>query len=133
MIGADTNILVRVYLEDNPSEAALAKKWLRKAVSKKQLFLSSYAILEMVWVLKTKRRSREEIVEAVSDLIDSPGIVVGRREVLAAALEKYSKGKADFGDYLILAEGEEYRANGLATFDQQLIDDDKRCASPASL
>jgi predicted nucleic-acid-binding protein len=130
MIGVDTNVLVRVYLEDSPKEAKAAREFLRKAVSKKQLFLSSYAILEMVWVLKTKKRSRQEIVEAVLDLVDSPGVVVGHRDIVVAALEKYAKGKADFGDYLILAEGEAYHATRLATFDQQLLDDDKRCISP---
>jgi predicted nucleic-acid-binding protein len=50
--------------------------------------------------------------------LKSPGIVVGQREVIVSALEKYSKGKADFGDYLILAEGELYSAPTVTTFDQ---------------
>lgn len=118
MIGADTNILVRAVLEDHPKESLLAQQFLKKAVSDKKLFISSYALLEMVWVLKVKGITRKEIYESALDLIDSPGIVIGQREVVVAALEKYVKGRADFGDYLILAEGEFHRAYKLVSFDK---------------
>ncbi|CAN5377521.1 hypothetical protein BH10PSE19_BH10PSE19_08670 [soil metagenome] len=119
MIGADTNILIRAILDDHPHEANLAKQLLKKLAHEKKLFISSYAILEMVWVLKVKKHSRNEIYESLLDLLDSPGIIVGQREVIVSALEKYIKGKADFGDYLILAEGEAYNAPQLASFDKK--------------
>lgn len=131
MIGADTNLLVRVILADNEHEAAIARKFLKKATDNKQLFISSYAILEMVWVLKVKNRSRAQICDAVLTLLDSPGIVIGQKTTVMNALEKYSKGTADFGDYLILAEGETHHTPTLATFDKTLCKDDSRCLSPA--
>jgi predicted nucleic-acid-binding protein len=118
MIGADTNVLVRAVLEDHPKESPLAQQFLKQAAKDKKLFVSSYAILEMVWVLKVKQRGRQEIYEAVLDLLDSPGVMVGQREVVMSALEKYIKGKADFGDYLILAEGECYQTPKLMSFDK---------------
>lgn len=119
MIGSDTNILVRAVLDDHPNESELAKQFLKKTSDEKKLFISSYAILEMVWVLKVKKRTRHEIYESVLDLLDSPGIVIGQREVIESALEMYIKGKADFGDYLILVEGELlYDAPKIASFDK---------------
>lgn len=130
MIGVDTNILVRAILEDDPLEAKIAKKFLLKTTKSKQLFVSSYAILEMVWVLKVKKKTREQISDAILTLLDSPGVFVGQKTVVVNALEKYAKGKADFGDYLILAEGETLNAPRLASFDKQLIKEDPRCNFP---
>src|SRR5260363_398003 len=118
MIGVDTNVLVRAVFEDHPKESPLAQQFLKQTAKDKKLFVSSYAVLEMVWVLKVKQRSRQEIYEAVLDLLDSPGIMVGQREVVMSALEKYIKGKADFGDYLILSEGEHYQVPRLVSFDK---------------
>jgi predicted nucleic-acid-binding protein len=120
MISADTNILVRAVLDDDPNESLFAKRFLKKSANEKKLFLSSYALLEMVWVLKVKKRTRKEIYESLLDLLDSPGIVIGQREVVVAAVEKYMKGKADFGDYLILAEGEACQVHKLSSFDKIL-------------
>ncbi len=130
MIGSDTNILVRAVLDDHPEESSLAKKFLKKISNEKKLFISSYAILELVWVLKVKKQTRKNIYESVLDLIDSPGIVVGQREVIASALEMYIKGKADFGDYLILAEGELYDAPKLASFDKAFCKGSDRAQNP---
>ena len=130
MIGSDTNILIRAVLDDHPEESALAKQFLKKTSDENKLFISSYAILEMVWVLKVKKKARSVIYESVLDLLDSPGIVVGQREVVISALEMYIKGKADFGDYLILAEGSSYAAAQLASFDKAFCKDNSHAKNP---
>lgn len=130
MIGTDTNVLIRAVLDDHPDESRLARQFLKKASGEKKLFISSYAILEMVWVLKVKKHARSTIYESVMDLLDSPGIVVGQRDAIVSALEMYIKGKADFGDYLILAEGELYNAAKLATFDITFCKDNARAKNP---
>jgi len=120
MIGTDTNILVRAYLEDDIEQAEEAKEFLLKTTKDKSLFISSYAIFEFAWVLKTKNYSRKEIYEAVIMLMDSIGVIIGQKDVVLTALEKYIKGKADFGDYMILAEGEKNKAYKLKTFDKAI-------------
>ena len=118
MIGTDTNILVRAYLEDDKEQAEEAKEFLIKTTKENSLFISSYTILEFAWVLKTKNYKRKEIYEAVIMLMDSIGIIIGQKDVVLTALEKYIKGKADFGDYMILAEGEKNKSYKLKTFDK---------------
>lgn len=130
MLGSDTNVLVRAVLDDHLEESKLAKRFLKKAAEGKKLFISSYAILEMIWVLKVKKRSRKEISEALLCLLDSPGVLIGQRDVIISALEKYMKGKADFGDYLILAEGELYGASKLASFDKAFCKDSSQAQHP---
>lgn len=131
MISVDTNILVRAYLEDDLSQARLAQNLLKQTVKVENLFISSYTILEFVWVLKIKKFSRLQIHHAVVTLIDSFGVIVGQRQVVQAAIEKYAKGKADFGDYMILSEGETYGCNLLKTFDEILVGEKSSCTKPS--
>jgi len=131
MIGVDTNVLIRVVLDDHPKEASIARVLHSQLVKKKKLFISSYALLEMIWVLKVKGRSREEIYEAALDLLDSPGVIVGNREIVVSALERYIKGKADFGDYLIHSEGEYHDTPKLASFDKFFCKKVAACQHPS--
>jgi len=130
MIGCDTNVLIYAVLDDHPDESKLAKQFLKKISDEKKLFISSYAILEMVWVLKVKKRTRREIYESVLDLLDSAGIVIGQREVIVDALEMYIKGKADFEDYLILAEGASHNAPWIASFDKDFCKNNRHVQNP---
>ena len=59
VINVDTNILVRVFLQDNVEQAKLAQDILIKAAQAEKLFISSYSILEFAWVLKAKKFTRE--------------------------------------------------------------------------
>lgn len=122
MIGIDTNILVRAFMEDDLDQAQKAQKLMGCTAQESRLFISSYALLDFVWELrKTKKFSRLEIYEAIITLTDSPGITIGQREVVLSACEKYLKGKADFADYMILSEGEQHGAKELKTFDRAVL------------
>ena len=129
MIGTDTNILVRAFLEDDKNQYKEAKQFLENAAKSGKLFISSYAILEFVWVLKVKKISREVIYDAVITLCDSSGVIIGNKEIVIKALEKYRKGRADFGDYMILAEGEANRTHKIKTFDKILQNEIKDLVS----
>lgn len=130
MIGIDTNILIRVFLEDDADQAEAAKKLMEATSKHNQLFISSYALLEFVWVLKVKKFTRKEIYEAIITLADSPGVTIGQREVVLLAAERFCKGKADFGDYMIFSEGEKYGAKNLKTFDSALIEESHQVTLP---
>lgn len=121
MIGIDTNILVRAFLGDEPFQSKLAQNCMLQASEKGGLFISSYAILEFAWVLKVKKFARPDIYHAIITLIDSPGVTIGQREVVIHALEKFHKGKADLGDYMIWAESQTSGASTIKTFDQNFL------------
>jgi len=123
LIGIDTNVLVRTFLEDDVAQAKAAKDIMESSAKDGKLFISSYAILEFVWVLKVKKIPRKEIYEAIIMLTDSPGVTIGQRDVVLAAAEKFITGKADFGDYMILSEGEKHGSKVLKTFDQALLNE----------
>jgi predicted nucleic-acid-binding protein len=119
MIGLDTNILVRLYLADDVKQYEKAKVLLSS--TDKSFFISSYVLLELVWVLKTRKYTRAEIYDAVSVLIDSNNISIGRKEIVIRSLDRYLNGKADFGDYMILEEGKTYNSIKFETFDKMIL------------
>ena len=120
MKNIDTNILVRLYLADDQTQYEKAKSIF---VSNKTFFISSYTLLEFVWVLRTKKYSRLEIYNAVSELIELNNIVVSKKDLILKALTKYKKGKADFSDYMILEDGFDSGAKELKTFDKKLLNE----------
>jgi len=120
MIGVDTNVLVRAYLEDDKEQAKEAQEFLKNATKEKSLFISSYAILEFVWVLKVKGYDRKEIYQAVTSLTDSYGVIISHQDIVLEAITKYLNGKADFGDYMIVVDGERNKTHKLKTFDMVL-------------
>lgn len=123
MINIDTNILVRAFLADDKHQTSIAQNILLEATENNELFISSYALLEFVWVLKTKKFSRQEVYDAIITLVDSAGVTIGQREVVLDAAERYIRGKADFGDYMIISDGERQGVHRIKTFDQQLLDE----------
>ena len=132
MISVDTNVLVRAVLDDHPTDSALAQNIIQEVSDERSLFISSYALIEMIWVLKVKKINRATICEVLFDLLDSPGIVIGQRETIIKALEMYKQGQADFADYLILAESTKHDAPTLVSFDKTLCREQKRVCLPSS-
>lgn len=123
LIGVDTNVLVRIFLEDHHQQQTIAQDFLSKMASKNRLFISSYVILELVWVLDINNKNKDQIIESIETILDTQGVTISQRSIVLVALEKYRTGKADFGDYMIAAAGEEDHVHLLATFDKGLIKD----------
>ena len=123
LIGIDANILARIFLEDHSQQQAIAQDFLSEMAKKNRLFISSYVILELAWVLDINDKSKHQIIESIEAILDIQGVTIDRRSVILVALEKYRTGKADFGDYMIVASGEENHVHLLATFDKSLAKD----------
>ena len=118
MIAVDTNVLVRILVNDDPGQVALARKLLDDCGSAKPLFVSNIVIIELVWVLLSSYRySRRTLSEALGVLLASPEVTLERSSAVRKAVAAFRDSKADFADCLIaqaaLSAGCEYTA----TFD----------------
>lgn len=115
MIAADTNVLVRYLVADDPAQAALAAKALE---AQERIFLSTIVLCELVWVLRRAYDYRRaEIVDVLRRLIDSDAIVMDR-PAAERGLSSFSKG-AYFADGAILAEADRAQAERIVTFDRR--------------
>jgi predicted nucleic-acid-binding protein len=118
VIGIDTNVLVRYFIEDDPAQSRLADSFFQSLSSAEPGWVSQATILEFVWVMKLVRRlDRKTIATMLGKLSMLDSIVVERVDVVDRALQRYRNGKAEFADCLIAAAGRAAGCNKTVTFD----------------
>ena len=116
-ITADTNVLLRDALRDDPRLARLAAKALQGA----ELVAVPVPVLcEFVWVLRRGyKKPAADIVEAIRRLMRSANVVMNRPAV-EAGLEVMEAG-GDFADGVIAYEGNWLGAEDFVSFDAEAV------------
>jgi predicted nucleic-acid-binding protein len=116
-ITADTNVLVRAAVLDDPSQSPLAVAVLLEA---EVVAVTIPSLCEFVWVLaRGYKQSAGEIASAVRKLIDSETVVVDRPAV-EAALAVLARG-GDFADGAIAFEGRRAGGEVFTSFDKDAV------------
>jgi predicted nucleic-acid-binding protein len=114
-ITADTNVLVRAAVQDEPEQARLAAELLRDA---EIVAITLPALCEFVWVLaRGYRRETGDIVEAIRLLLDTATVRVDRPAVDAGLAVLEAGG--DFADGVIAFEGRRLSGSVFASFDRR--------------
>ena len=121
MIGLDTNVLVRLFVDDDPIQVRQAREFVASRCDPDNpAFVDRVALCEMVWVLSAAFGfGRAEIAGVIRNLLGSLDTVLEDVDQVQAALQAFQTGRADFADALI---GEVNRARGCeatATFDRK--------------
>ena len=99
MIALDTNMLVRLVVNDHPQQADIAEQLLKTH----NALISRTVLLETEWVLRfSYKLPRERIHAFFLLLLQTANAVVEDESSVVMALEWYSKG-ADFADALHLS------------------------------
>ncbi len=116
-ITADTNVLLRNVLQDDPVQSRLAKKALESA---DLVVISTPVFCEFVWVLRNLySKPAAEVAGAIRFLIDSENVSTDRATV-EAGLELLDQG-GDFADGAIAYEGAWLGAEEFVSFDKQAV------------
>ena len=114
MIALDTNVVVRLLVNDDPGQTRSARKLLESRTA----LLVPTVLLETEWVLRGAYDiGRPAIAASLRKLVGLPSIALGNAEAVAHALEWFEAG-LDFADALHLALAGD--AEGFATFDARL-------------
>ncbi len=119
MIGLDTNVLARYYIEDRADTEAAKQHQaaLRLIESGNPLMVCTTVLLELEWVMRGYYGfEREEINGVFEHLLSLPHVHFQEREAFAKVLDNYSAG-LDFADALHHLS---YRdCQNVATFDDR--------------
>lgn len=119
MIGLDTNVLARYYVDDKAdAEAQRQRLAARRLIESGQpLMVSKSVVLELEWVMRGYYVfSQAEVASVLRHLLAQPHITVEDRDVVEQALANSEAG-IDFADALHHAS---YKAcNSVATFDDR--------------
>jgi predicted nucleic-acid-binding protein len=122
LVAADTNVVVRVLVTDDPAQQRAVVARLRRVEAAGGRALLSHVVLaEVGWVLEAAYGyTRAEVIRAVGTLVTTPPFVAEDPDVVADALSIAASTTADWSDCLVLASS---RAQGatLLTFDRKLL------------
>lgn len=122
MIALDTNLLVRLIVQDDEAQArAVERLLIRARRDQVSLFVADVVMCELVWVL-TRRLGlgRADIAGALDRLLRTELVVVADAAITSRALEAYRVGRGDFADYLIREQAMAHDASEVVTFDRTL-------------
>ena len=112
---ADTNVLVRLFVDDDVQQSELATQVLEDA---ELIAISVQSLCELAWVLNTHYDvSRADIAAAIRRLIEIDKVLVDR-EIVAAGLLILEAG-GDFADGVIASEGRMLGGETFVTFDKK--------------
>jgi len=116
----DTNVLVRLLVEDDPQQSAAALRCWTQALNSGGVFLPKLVLVEAIWVVgRAYHFDSQSIANAVNALLKTHGLVVEDKADVTAALNAYTTGTADFSDYLILESARSATALPVHTFDKR--------------
>ncbi|GAB5508390.1 MAG: type II toxin-antitoxin system VapC family toxin [Rhizobiaceae bacterium] len=116
-ITADTNLLVRIIVKDDPVQAGIAYELVSTA---QRVMVPLPCLCEVVWVLGTVYGfDHSDLIEAVRTITD-PDNSVYNEEAVEAGLHLLSVG-GDFADGVIAAAGAGMGAETFVSFDRKAV------------
>jgi predicted nucleic-acid-binding protein len=116
-VTADTNVLIRAAVQDDPNQARRASKVLQEA---EVVAVPLPVLCEFVWVLRRGyKKSAAEISGAIRRLLTSAKIVMNRPAVEAGL--SVLEGGGDFADGIIAYEGNWMGAEEFLSFDSEVV------------
>lgn len=119
MIGVDTNVLIRLLIEESPEQTALAVEFFKQRSIGDPAYVSLIVIAEMAWVLrKIYRFGQDRIALALGRLLETTDIVVERADIVQWALERFDHSKIDLSDLLIAEINRQAACRSTVTFDK---------------
>jgi predicted nucleic-acid-binding protein len=116
-ITADTNVLVRAAVQDDPHQSRQAANILQRA---DMVAVPVAVVCEFVWVLRRGyKKSASDISDAIRRLTKSANVVMNR-PAIEAGLSVLDAG-GDFADGVIAYEGDWLGAEEFVSFDAKAV------------
>src|SRR5580700_380131 len=96
----DTNVLLRHLLDDHPDHSPRATAYIQRIEQGEiQVRSTDIVVFEVVFTLERRyHRTKAEIREVISALLDLPGIVLSGKRRVKQALELYERLNIPFPD-----------------------------------
>ena len=120
MIGLDTNILLRLTLQDETNQSRLALSLVDALTPEKPGFVNSAVLLEFIWTARRQAKmSRDELKRILSGFLDSDNLVLEDENVIELALDEMERSEEEFADIFIALKNRELGCRTTMTFDKR--------------
>lgn len=118
MIAIDTNILVRVFIDDESTAQIKSARQLVK--NAKKIFLTQIVLVETTWVLlRAYKLTKEQVLFILQEIHENAAFILENEEQFNRAFILYKKNPVDFSDCFILASTQAAAISHLYTFDSK--------------
>jgi predicted nucleic-acid-binding protein len=118
MIGLDTNVLLRLVLDDDPEQAERARSYFGAATKDGPAIINPIVLAELAWTAaKQLKLAKSEVIAILDGILASDDLQVVNHQSAVRALTAYRAGKADFADYYLSFMNIELGCTATATFD----------------
>ncbi|MGU3493239.1 PIN domain-containing protein [Xanthobacteraceae bacterium A53D] len=102
MIGVDTNVLLRVFIEGDDPRQHVRSVALFREIAPEPALLHPIVLAEATWTLtKRMKRPKGEVVTFIANVLDAEVFEIPYAPAARRALSAYEVGKADYADYLM--------------------------------
>ena len=120
MIAVDTKVLVRLFVADEPVQAAKAQRVFDDAAAGDVgVWVSDTVLVELVWTLgRAYARDRRDIVKVLRALASHATVALESPAAARSATDAFERGPADFADCLLCMKAVAAGCDRLATFDR---------------
>ncbi|MGV2104379.1 type II toxin-antitoxin system VapC family toxin [Rhizobium sp. 21-4511-3d] len=126
---ADTNVLARAVLQDDPQQGQAAAALLERA---SLIAISLPTLCEFVWVLRRGADlSKEDVALSIRDLLDAGNVSMNRPAVEAGLAVLEAGG--DFADGVIAHDGAWLGGETFVSFDRKAVELVSLLGQPATL
>lgn len=123
MIGLDTNVLLRLFVEDDAGQSARARHHVGSMTADEPCLINSVVLAEFAWALAKKMKQRRaEVARLIEEVLSADDLHIPHRGAAERALTAYRSGKADFPDYFLAEINLELGCASTATFDRAALD-----------
>ncbi len=120
MIGVDTNLLLRLWLNDDPAQNRRIDALLAEHGGKPGcLLVTDVVLVEAVWTLRSAfdQDKRAQLI-ALRSLLEETAFAFEDREAVADAVTLFEAGSCGFADCLVVAKHARQGCDFTATFDR---------------
>lgn len=120
MIGLDTNLLMRLVVQDDRAQYAKVRALLdAQGQEPGRFYVNQVVLAESVWVLRSVYRYRKpDLLRFLNDVLGNASLVIEDEPEVESALYLYQQGAADFADCLIAAKNLAAGCEATITFDE---------------
>ena len=119
MIGVDTNVLVRLFVDDDRRQHQLAVRFFAKRSASDAAFISTVTIVEFFWVMtRTYKRTSQAVLDLLAGMLESEDAVFEGSDEVRQTIAIAQESGADLADLLIARSGEIAGCRTTVTFDQ---------------
>ena len=119
MIGIDTNILLRLVLQDDVEQSRKALKLFGGLSQDNPGFINATVLMEFIWTARRHAKmTRDELKRVLSGLLDSDNIVLEDENVIELVLDEMERNSKEFTDIFISLKNRERGCDKTMTFDR---------------